>query len=489
MHFVHPKSVLCMPILNQGNLVGILYLENQLTQGVFTSDRLVVLNFLCSQAAISLENARLHALEREKSEHLEQSQRRLQLIIQETSIVIIEWNTDFEFQAWNPAAERVFGYQAAEILGKSLRCIIPEEYHVYVDDVKDKILAQRGGSHAINENLTKDGRRIICEWFNAPMVNSEGEVCGGVSMGVDITDRQQAEAALQQKSQELEQALQNLQQAQLQIIQSEKMSALGNLVAGVAHEINNPVGFIKGNIQPAYEGVRDLFALLKLYEDKFPDPGEEIELERENIDLEYLREDLPKLICSMQEGVQRIREISNSLRIFSRADSDNKVPFNIHDGLDSTLLILKHRLKANENRPAITVVKNYGQLPQIDCFPGQLNQVFMNLLANAIDALEESNMGRSFAEIKAHPNVITITTKMSDDQKQAIMSIQDNGLGISPELQEKIFDHLYTTKIVGKGTGLGLAIARQIVIEKHQGTIEVNSAPNQGAEFIITLPK
>lgn len=191
----------------------------------------------------------------------------------------------------------------------------------------------------------------------------------------------------------------------------------------------------------------------------------------------------------MQEGVQRIREISNSLRIFSRADSDNKVAFNIHDGLDSTILILKHRLKANENRPAITVVKNYGQLPQIDCFPGQLNQVFMNLLANAIDALEESNTERSFADIKAHPNVITITTKMSDDQKHAIISIQDNGLGISPELQEKIFDHLYTTKIVGKGTGLGLAIARQIIVEKHQGTIAVNSAPNQGAEFIITLPK
>ncbi|BAY09520.1 ATP-binding sensor histidine kinase [Calothrix sp. NIES-2098] len=483
-----PQSVMCLPILNQGYLIGILYLKNYSTSGVFTSDRVLILNFLCTQAAISLENARLHALEREKSYHLEQSQTRLQLIIQRTPVAVMEWNNCFEFQAWNPAAEKVFGYREEEVLGRHFRCIIPEEYHVYVDDVAAQILAQTGGSHAINENLTKDGQRIICEWFNAPIFNSNGEICGGVSMALDISDRKHAEAAVQQKSQELEKALQNLQQAQLQIVQSEKMSALGNLVAGVAHEINNPVGFINGNIQPAYEGIQDLFNLLDLYQNKFTEPGEEIEEEIENIDLEYLREDLPKLIFSMKEGVQRIREISNSLRTFSRADSEYKVPFNIHDGLDSTILILKHRLKANENRPAIEVIKNYGNLPPIECFPGQLNQVFMNLLANAIDALEDANVGRCFAEMQAHPNIISITTQLSEDGKQVNISIKDNGIGMTKEIKDKVFDHLYTTKMVGKGTGLGLAIARQIIVEKHGGTLKANSAPNQGAEFVITLP-
>ncbi|PMB52178.1 hypothetical protein CEN39_11255 [Fischerella thermalis CCMEE 5201] len=336
--------------------------------------------------------------------------------------------------------------------------------------------------------LTPAGQLKWIQAVSQPEAQEDGSlVWDGVVL--DITERKQAEAIVQQKSQELEQALQNLQQAQLQIIQSEKMSALGNLVAGVAHEINNPVGFINGNIQPAYEGVQDIFHLLELYQEKFPKPGEEIESEIENIDLEYLREDLPKLISSMKAGVQRIREISNSLRTFSRADSEYKVAFNIHDGLDSTILILKHRLKANENRPIINVLKNYGNLPQIECFPGQLNQVFMNILANAIDALEESNIGRSFAEIQANLNLITITTKMSDDYKQVNINIKDNGVGMTEVVQQKIFDHLYTTKTVGKGTGLGLAIARQIIVEKHGGTLEVNSALNQGAEFVITLPR
>ncbi|WP_315788084.1 sensor histidine kinase [Fischerella sp. JS2] len=336
--------------------------------------------------------------------------------------------------------------------------------------------------------ITPAGKLKWIQAVSQPEAQEDGSlVWDGVVL--DITERKQAEAIIQQKSQELEQALQNLQQAQLQIIQSEKMSALGNLVAGVAHEINNPVGFINGNIQPACEGVQDLFNLLTLYQDKFPKPGEEIESEIENIDLEYLREDLPKLIFSMKEGVQRIREISNSLRTFSRADSEYKVAFNIHEGLDSTILILKHRLKANENRPTINIIKNYGNLPHIECFPGQLNQVFMNILANAIDALEESNLGRSFADIQANPNLITITSKLSEDCKQVNISIKDNGVGMTEEVKQKIFDHLYTTKTVGKGTGLGLAIARQIIVEKHGGTLEVNSALNQGAEFVITIPR
>jgi protein kinase len=182
----------------------------------------------------------------------------------------------------------------------------------------------------------------------------------------------------------------------------------------------------------------------------------------------------------------RLKSISTSLRTFSRADKDYKVPFNIHEGIDSTLLILKHRLKANEKRPEIEVIANYGNLPEVQCFPGQLNQVFMNILANAIDALDESNIGLSFAEIQANPNRITIQTSLENEAVK--ITIGDNGMGMNEEVKQKIFDHLFTTKGVGKGTGLGLAIARQIVVEKHGGEIHVNSILGEGTEFIITLP-
>jgi len=350
-----PHSLLCTPITERGKMMGILYLENNLATGVFTRDRVAILNILCSQAAISLQNARLYQQSQEYAQKLE----------------------------------------------------------LYLNDLK---------------------------------------------------------------------------QMQLQLVQGEKMSALGNLVAGVAHEINNPVGFIAGNLQPAQEYLQDLFELIDLYQDSFPKPGAKIEEKIEDIDLEYLREDLPKLISSMNEGVERIRNISTSLRTFSRADSDQPVSFNIHDGLESTLLILKHRLKASEFRPAIEVVKDYGKLPLVKCFPGQLNQVFMNVLANAIDALEESNKERSFQEIKARPNQITVQTALSESNNQVLIRIKDNGVGMSAEVKENIFNHLFTTKSVGQGTGLGLSIAHQIVVKKHGGTLVVNSSLGEGSEFVISIP-
>ncbi len=287
--------------------------------------------------------------------------------------------------------------------------------------------------------------------------------------------------------QEAQGTIQQLQQAQLQIVQAEKMSALGNLVAGVAHEINNPVGFLAGNLKPAKDYVQDIFALLDLYRSEYPTPSDKIQAEIETVDLEFVQEDLPKLLDSMKLGVDRIRNISTSLRTFSRADTDQKVLFNVTEGLDSTVLILRHRLRANDERPEIEVVTDYGDVPAITCFPGQLNQVFMNLLANAIDALEEGNRNHSLADLKANPNRITIALTSADQQSVQIQ-IADNGLGMPADVRSRIFDHLFTTKAVGKGTGLGLAIARQIIVEKHHGTITVDSTPGQGTTFTLQLP-
>ncbi|MEH1799174.1 MAG: response regulator [Nostoc sp.] len=286
----------------------------------------------------------------------------------------------------------------------------------------------------------------------------------------------------------LSRALKDLQESQLQLVQTEKMSALGQLVAGVAHEINNPVGFIHGNLGHASVYFQDMVNIINLYQQHYPNPVPEIQEEIAAIDLKYMLSDLPNLISSMKEGVQRIRNISTSLRTFSRADSDRKVYCNIHDGIDSTIMILKHRLKASEDRPDIQVIRDYDKLPELECFIGQLNQVFMNLLANAIDALEESNVGRTYIEIEANPNQVFIQTTLTEDKNHILIRIKDNGVGMSADVQQKIFDYLFTTKSVGQGTGLGLSIARQIIVEKHGGSLEINSVLGQGSEFIIKLP-
>ncbi|MEH1965664.1 hybrid sensor histidine kinase/response regulator [Nostoc sp.] len=342
--------------------------------------------------------------------------------------------------------------------------------------------------HITEQWQRSDGQRIWLDTSKMPLRDAKGNVFGILLVTEDITERQLAQEELKQQKQNLEEALAELQGTQVQLVQSEKMSALGNLVAGVAHEINNPVGFLGGNIQPALDYIKDIFSLIDLYQQEYCTPSEIIQDEIEAIDLDYIREDLPKLVGSMREGVKRIRDISTSLRTFSRADSDRPIACNIHDGIDSTILILKHRLKASETHPEIQVIKEYGQFPLVECFAGQLNQVFMNILANAIDALEESNIGRSFEEIKANPNCIRIITQISDDKQKIIIKIKDNGKGMNEQVKQKIFDHLFTTKAVGKGTGLGLAIARQIVEETHGGKLSFNSVLGNGTEFIIEIP-
>jgi signal transduction histidine kinase len=278
----------------------------------------------------------------------------------------------------------------------------------------------------------------------------------------------------------------DLELSQHHLVQSEKMSTLGELVAGVAHEINNPIGCVRGNLSYAEDFTKDLLHLIDIYQHHYPVANTEIQQELENIDLDYLREDLPKIFAAMKAGMIRLTDISTSLRTFSRGDIDVPVAYNLEDGLDNSILILKHRLKANKERPAIEVITEYGNLPQIKCFPGQLNQVFMNILANAIDALDESNIGKSFQEIQANPNRITVKTSVIDNQVR--ITITDNGKGMSEEIQQKIFDNLFTTKGVGKGTGLGLAIAKSIVEETHGGKLSCTSILGQGTEFAIAIP-
>ncbi len=228
--------------------------------------------------------------------------------------------------------------------------------------------------------------------------------------------------------------------------------------------------------------------LLDLYQQHYFQPVAEIKEKLDEIDLDYLREDLPKLIESMQTGIHRIQDISISLRTFSRTDTDRPVLFNIHEGINSTILILKHRLQGNHTRPAIAIIKEYGNLPQIECYAGQLNQVFMNLLANAIDTLDELNQSHNTQNVKTNLNQIIIKTELTNENKSALIRIQDTGIGMTDEVKNKIFKHSFTTKEVGKGTGLGLAIAHSIVVDKHLGTLEVNSNIGQGTEFLITIP-
>jgi PAS domain S-box-containing protein len=489
-----PQSMYCIPILHNGKPIAILYLENHITTGAFTSDRLEFLKFLCSQAAICLENARLYQQSQTYAQQLEHSLEKLQIsearyryLATATSQII--WLASPEGENLDTVHWMAYtGQSQEEVQGTGwLNALHPDDLE---HTTRDWLQAVETKSLYKTEYRIR-GADGIYRYFvvrGVPLLAEDGNVKEWIGTCTDIDARRRAEDQLRHKSQELEQTLQELQTMQLQLIQNEKMSALGNLIAGVAHEINNPVGFIKGNIQPALEYVKDLFHLIDLYQQKYPQSGVEIEDEIEKIDLEFIREDLPKVISSMKEGINRIGNISTSLRTFSRADSDVPITFNLHEGLESTILILKHRLKANENRPAIKVIQKYGQIPNVECFAGQVNQVFMNILANAIDALEEANIGRSFAQIQADPNCILIMTEWLETEGEVCVRIRDNGLGISEVTKHKIFDHLFTTKEVGKGTGLGLAIARQIVVEKHGGSLEVQSQLGQGSEFLIRLP-
>ncbi|HEY9761063.1 MAG TPA: response regulator [Trichocoleus sp.] len=293
---------------------------------------------------------------------------------------------------------------------------------------------------------------------------------------------QSLEAKVAERTAHLDKTLKDLKQAQLQLVRSEKMSSLGQLVAGVAHEINNPVNFIYGNLIPAQDYIQDLMGLIELFCQEYPQPSPAIQAYMNQIDLGFVQGDLPKLMASMKLGADRIRQIVLSLRNFSRLDEADLKPVDLHEGLDSTLLILQNRLKNKTDSPAINVVKNFGQLPLVECYASQVNQVFMNLISNAIDALDQASTQGHVTSPEIH-----IKTELWHNDYVRI-TIADNGPGMPPLVKEKIFDTFFTTKPVGKGTGLGLSISHQIITENHHGYLTCESAPGEGTAFHIEIP-
>ncbi len=555
-----PRSLLCVPIClggldssgNPGNpLSAIVYGDSQSNTGGLTRDRIFLLNLLCTQIAILLENAQRYQAAQAYTHQLERSLQQLQStqtklvadekMMQEQALALVQLSESKAITQGdlNVAFQELTTVTAHILHVERVSIWLFDDQYTKIDCVD--LFLQTGQQHlggfelkvvdypayfaammsqpilpiddAWTDPCTHEFVNGYLDVYNiASMLDSSVQLNGKVS-GVICCEQvgekriwNQAEQnfirsvanlialALEShqrrhKEHKLKQALSELSQSQLQLVQNEKMASLGNLVAGVAHEINNPIGFLNGSTQNAEDYVHDLLEHLALYQQHYPEAADPIQAHADEIDLDFVIEDLPKLINSMQGATDRIQSISTSLRTFSRADTEYKVSANLHEGLDSTLLILKYRLKANEYRPAIAVVKHYDdQLPPIDCFPGQLNQVFMNILANAIDVLDEVAQQSSFAELTTKPQIITIQTTLLTQINSVEIRIHDNGMGMTDSVKAKIFNHLFTTKEVGRGTGLGLAIAHQIITETHGGSLEVQSTWGQGSEFRIQLP-
>jgi len=333
------------------------------------------------------------------------------------------------------------------------------------------------------------------DWPQSPVQEFDQLSTNGQLMAESLRERfleihqanEQLEQRVAERTEDLEATLSQLKQTQTQLVQTEKMSSLGGLVAGVAHEINNPINFIAGNLTHAEEYVQSLLKAMSLFDTFYPDPEPTLREALEELELDFLVEDLPKTFQSMQLGARRVQDIVQSLRTFSRIDRAELQTFDLHEGIDSTLIILQNRLKGRSDRLAIEVIKQYGPLPLVECYGGHLNQVFMNLLVNAIDAIDLRDAGRTLADMRQNPSRIEITTATLN-QQLVIVRFRDNGPGMPPEVRDQIFEPFFTTKPTGKGTGLGLSISYQVIVEQHGGALTCQSSPDWGTEFYIELP-
>ena len=440
-----------------------------------------------------------------------QNEAKWRSLIHNSSNLITILEADGSIRYVSPAIQGILGCRPGELMGKNMFDFVhPDDVSSVKNDFQGVLQNPTTALSTEFRVRHKDGswRYIESTYSNLLM---DAPVSRIVVNTREVTERKLAEAALKQseaqlreKADQLEQALLELQETQIQLIQTEKMSSLGQLVAGIAHEINNPVSFIYGNIPHATQYTQDLLHLVELYRRHYPNPVPEIQAEAEAIDLDFLSEDLPKLMDSMQIGAERIRQIVLSLRNFSRRDQAASERVDLHQGIDNTLLLLQHRLKAKAGHPEIRVIKEYGDLPLVECYAGQVNQVFMNILSNAIDALEEARSTRQEeqetdsslklrdansceAALRSRSPMLRIRTELQDGNT-VVMRIADNGTGIPPHIQQQIFDPFFTTKSVGQGTGLGLSISYQIVVEKHGGQLKCFSTPGEGTEFWIELP-
>jgi two-component system NtrC family sensor kinase len=429
---------------------------------------------------------------KQAEEALRDSEERFRNLVESTHDLIWEIDENAVYTYVSPQVKDILGYEAEEVLGKTpFDFMPPEEAYSITEIMSNRVAWRLPIANLENTNIHKNGHIVIRETSGVPFFDKAGNFKGYRGIDRDITKRKQTEEAIKQSKAQLEQALRQLQNTQAQLIQTEKMSSLGQLVAGVAHEINNPINFVYGNIKHARNYITDLFRLITLYQDIYPQPAREIEVEIETIDLNFLIEDFPKLLDSMEVGAERIRGIVRSLRTFSRLDESAVKAVDLHQGIDSTLILLQSRLQPPLSSQTIQVVKEYSNLPLVKCYPGELNQVFMNLLNNAIDAIEKRNRSHNFQVIQANPSIIRIRTEMNSEPNSipwVVIRIADNGIGMSEEVRSRAFDPFFTTKSVGEGTGLGLAISYQIVVELHKGRLYCISSPGEGAEFAIEIP-
>ncbi|MGB3191905.1 MAG: ATP-binding protein [Limnoraphis sp.] len=465
---------------------------------------LKLLKTIRGQLIIAITQANLYKQVKEKVELLNQTlderleaqaqlQQKMEMLDRSSNGIIIR-DMGHKITYWNQGAENIYGWKKAEVMDKNIHSLLTTIFPTSQAEVMEQLL-QEGTWTGELQHQTKDFQNIVAFSRWTLQRDEQGNPYAILEINSDITERKAAEIALaysetklREKATQLEATLVELQRTQAQVIQNEKMSSLGQLVAGVAHEINNPVNFIYGNLTHAEEYMQDLVNLLHLYQDNYPDSTPEIQDEIEVVDLEFIEEDFPKILKSMKNGAKRIEDIVVSLRNFSRMDEADLKEVNIHEGIDSTLMILQSRLNLMGSQTQIEVIKNYGNLPLVECYPGRLNQVLMNLLINAIDAIQEKYNQPSLSAAQGTVPTIEISTELLENN-QVQIRIKDNGYGVSESAQDHLFDPFFTTKPVGKGTGLGLSIGYQIITEKHQGNLYCNCKLEAGAEFIIEIPR